>query len=171
MMTGALSGALGGRLLYGLHLAKCNYREVDTYKERYRSGDALASATAESVPVAATDPEPIPALDETAKDDSELDRYAALLEIDELQIPDPTSIAREVEAKHDAMLHDLVRNLNISQADKDFYARTLTSDSSLTRSVARQRILDRVYRHLAETREDPSQKKPPQPAPNEEVTA
>jgi hypothetical protein len=170
MMTGALSGALGGRLLYGLHLAKCNYREVDSYNERHRN-PAFVADHADSVPVAATDPEPIPALDETAKDDSELDRYAALLEIDELQIPDPTSIAREVEAKHDAMLHDLVRNLNISQADKDFYARTLTSDSSLTRSVARQRILDRVYRHLAETREDPSQKKPPQPAPNEEVTA
>lgn len=170
MMTGALSGALGGRLLYGLHLAKCNYREVDAYKDRHGSAEALASAHAETVPVAATDPEPIPPLDETAKEDSELDRYAALLEIDELPIPDPTSIAREVEAKHDAMLHEFVRNLNIPQQDKDFYNRTLASDSSLTRSVARQRILDRVYRQLAETQTEQSPKKPPQPA-LDEVTA
>ena len=169
MMTGALSGALGGRLLYGLHLAKCNYREVDSYNERHRNA-AFAAVHADSVTVAATDPEPIPPLDESAKEDSELDRYAALLEIDEIPFPDPASIAREVEAKHDEMLYEFVRNLNIPQQDKDFYNRTLASDSSLTRSVARQRILDRVYRQLAETQTDQSPKKPPQPA-LDEVTA
>jgi hypothetical protein len=167
MMTGALSGPLGGRLLYGLHLAKCNYREVDAFKDRHRPDPELA----ESVPVAATDPEPIPRLEEAAetaaKDNEELDRYAALLEIDELMLPDRNEEPTD-DCRHDDDLRTLLGLLDIEQRQKQHLLEELENNSRGFRYVGRRQILREANRQLEKAR---AASHHPKKSPEKAVTA
>jgi hypothetical protein len=167
MMTGALSGALGGRLLYGLHLAKCNYREVDSYNERHRN-PAFAADHADSVTVAATDPEPIPALDEAAKDDSELDRYAALLEIDEIPLPDTSEESRD-DCRYDDEYRALLGLIDIEQRVKQNLLEELECKARSFRHVGRRQIIREARYQLEKIRADSHH--PAKKSPEKAVTA
>jgi hypothetical protein len=158
MMTGALSGPLGGRLLYGLHLAKCNYREVDAFKDRHRPNAGLA----ETIPVAASDPEPIPPLDEAAKDEAELDRYSALLEIDEIPLPDTEEDSRD-DCRYDDEFRALLGLIDLEQSTKQHLLEELDSKTRSFRHVGRRQII-REAKYQLEAIRAASQGLSPKPA-------
>jgi hypothetical protein len=184
MMTGALSGALGGRLLYGLHLAKCNYREVDAFNERHRN-TAFAADHADTISVAATDPEPIPPLEDSSgystpsgvdsRSEEELDRYAALLEIDELALPDADEDSKD-DCRYDDEFRALLGLIDIEQSTKQHLLEDLESKARSFRHVGRRQIIREAKYQLEAIRaasQGASPKAVPgvQPKPMKKVTA
>ena len=170
MMTGALSGALGGRLLYGLHLAKCNYREVDAFKDRHRPDPGLA----ESIPVAATDPEPIPPLEDDSGYstpsgvDSRSEEYAALLEIDEIPLPDTDEESRD-DCRYDDEFRALLGLIDIEQRTKQHLLEELECKARSFRHVGRRQIIREARYQLEKIRG--ASHHPAKKSPEKAVTA
>lgn len=155
MMTGALSGALGGRLLYGLHLAKCNYRDLARYHARYTEPEIPLA----SVPVAATDPEPIPPVDKSADtySDDYVERYAEHLEVDERAIPTLADEMMKVECATDDEFELVVKELGLSDNVKAGYLDQLTSVYRGNREQARRDLFQLIRQHLSDARKPKEQ--------------
>jgi hypothetical protein len=145
MMTGAISGALGGRLLYGLHIAKCTLRDSAAFNQRF----AAPEEPADTVPIAASDPEPIPALDPADVDEVELAKYFEMLQIDEIPIPDSASEDPRTDCVHDEQFREIIDLLDVPQQSKTNMLKDLDSKAAVFRKIERRSILNKIKEQLA----------------------
>ena len=150
MMAGAISAPLGGRLLYGLHMAKCNYREVDAFRKRYLDSDIPYRV----VPIAATDPEPIVDLDAAPEEQqaevSELQHYAKALKVESFERPSISGEITEAECASDSAFMAMLESLQIEDEERQQCITALHAADPGQRRLARAHIFELVQRRLEE---------------------
>ena len=167
MMSGVIAGTLGGRLLYGLHMAKCNYREVDQFNKRFLDVDLPLSM----IPIAATDPEPIVDADakeeDKAQDEADLKKYAKHFKSVDFERPTINDEITEAECAIDSTFDEALYHID-SQSDtmKEYIRRDLNSGSRSRRTEQRKEILKSLVQEIKDLRiELLKAKTPPTPPP------